>query len=195
MSSLPLCCAVKYIDSIPPPPQNKNIRGPTPPATSQSFHTFSMALASSPSTLKISALQGQQLSSCQLATDFGTVMSPLRTNWKRKNKFPSANELWKGHFASFSKELPPRPSPSPLISKRSTASDMIFNSVPCLTGRDRTNYLLVKEAKIIAMTCTHAALKRRDLVELGFKVKKACMIGFQFTDLVIFSRECSFCLY
>lgn len=38
-----------------------------------------------------------------------------------------------------------------------------------ITGRDRTNYLLVKEAKIIAMTCTHAALKRRDLVELGFK--------------------------
>ena len=41
-----------------------------------------------------------------------------------------------------------------------------------LTGRDRTNYLLVKEAKIIAMTCTHAALKRRDLVELGFKVRR-----------------------
>ena len=38
-----------------------------------------------------------------------------------------------------------------------------------IAGRDRTNYLLVKEAKIIAMTCTHAALKRRDLVELGFK--------------------------
>ena len=38
-----------------------------------------------------------------------------------------------------------------------------------ITGRDRTNYLLVKEAKVIAMTCTHAALKRRDLVELGFK--------------------------
>ena len=27
------------------------------------------------------------------------------------------------------------------------------------TGLDRTRYLLVKEAKIIAMTCTHAALK------------------------------------
>lgn len=38
------------------------------------------------------------------------------------------------------------------------------------SGRDRINYLLVKEAKIIAMTCTHAALKRRDLVELAFKV-------------------------
>jgi hypothetical protein len=39
-----------------------------------------------------------------------------------------------------------------------------------ILGADRSNYLLVKEAKIIAMTCTHAALKRRDLVQLGFKV-------------------------
>lgn len=42
------------------------------------------------------------------------------------------------------------------------------------SGRDRINYLLVKEAKIIAMTCTHAALKRRDLVELAFKVRLSC---------------------
>ena len=38
------------------------------------------------------------------------------------------------------------------------------------SSRDRIHYLLVKEAKIIAMTCTHAALKRKDLVELSFKV-------------------------
>jgi len=37
------------------------------------------------------------------------------------------------------------------------------------SGRDRTEYLLVKEAKIIAMTCTHAALRRKDLVALGFR--------------------------
>lgn len=36
------------------------------------------------------------------------------------------------------------------------------------SGLDRSRYLLVKEAKIIAMTCTHAALKRKELVELGF---------------------------
>lgn len=35
-------------------------------------------------------------------------------------------------------------------------------------GLDRSKYLLVKEAKIIAMTCTHAALKRKELVNLGF---------------------------
>ncbi|CAB4411822.1 unnamed protein product [Rhizophagus irregularis] len=32
------------------------------------------------------------------------------------------------------------------------------------TSYDRANYLLTKEAKIIAMTCTHAALKRRELL-------------------------------
>ena len=36
-------------------------------------------------------------------------------------------------------------------------------------GLDRTRYLLVKEAKIIAMTCTHAALTRETLVKLGFR--------------------------
>lgn len=35
------------------------------------------------------------------------------------------------------------------------------------SGLDRSKYLLVKEAKIIAMTCTHAALKRKELVDIG----------------------------
>ena len=40
---------------------------------------------------------------------------------------------------------------------------------------ERSNYLLIKEAKIIAMTCTHAALKRRELVELGFQYDNILM--------------------
>ncbi|KAM3579300.1 hypothetical protein VKS41_008163 [Umbelopsis sp. WA50703] len=43
------------------------------------------------------------------------------------------------------------------------------------TGTDRANYLLTKEAKIIAMTCTHAALKRRELVGLDFKYDNVIM--------------------
>lgn len=35
--------------------------------------------------------------------------------------------------------------------------------------RDRGNYLLTRQARVVAMTCTHAALKRRDFVRLGFK--------------------------
>jgi intron-binding protein aquarius len=29
------------------------------------------------------------------------------------------------------------------------------------TQADRVNYLMTKQAKIVAMTCTHAALKRK----------------------------------
>ncbi|CAG5126688.1 unnamed protein product, partial [Candidula unifasciata] len=43
------------------------------------------------------------------------------------------------------------------------------------SGSDRANYLLIKEAKIIAMTCTHAALKRRDLVTVGFQFDNILM--------------------
>ncbi|XP_060606233.1 RNA helicase aquarius-like [Ruditapes philippinarum] len=43
------------------------------------------------------------------------------------------------------------------------------------SGSDRADYLLIKEAKIIAMTCTHAALKRRDLVNVGFKFDNIMM--------------------
>lgn len=42
-------------------------------------------------------------------------------------------------------------------------------------AKDRCNYLLVKEAKIVALTCTHAALKRRELVKLGFKYDNIVM--------------------
>lgn len=34
---------------------------------------------------------------------------------------------------------------------------------------DRVNYLGTKHAKVVAMTCTHAALKRRDFLKLGFR--------------------------
>ena len=43
------------------------------------------------------------------------------------------------------------------------------------SGADRSLYLLVKEARIIAMTCTHAALKRKDLVEAGFEYDNILM--------------------
>ncbi|KAI3917849.1 hypothetical protein MKW92_020185 [Papaver armeniacum] len=33
---------------------------------------------------------------------------------------------------------------------------------------DLKNYLMTKQAKIVAMTCTHAALKRKDFLQLGF---------------------------
>ncbi|KAI8048857.1 P-loop containing nucleoside triphosphate hydrolase protein [Syncephalis plumigaleata] len=43
------------------------------------------------------------------------------------------------------------------------------------TNKDRANYLLTKEAKIVAMTTMHAALKRRELVSLGFEYDTVIM--------------------
>ena len=43
------------------------------------------------------------------------------------------------------------------------------------SGLDRTRYLVVKEAKIVAMTCTHAALKRKELARMGFKFDNIIM--------------------
>lgn len=39
----------------------------------------------------------------------------------------------------------------------------------------RGDYLLTKQARIVAMTCTHAAMNRRRLVELGFKYDSIVM--------------------
>lgn len=47
------------------------------------------------------------------------------------------------------------------------------------SGLDRSKYLLVKEARIIAMTCTHAALKRKELVNMDFRY------------VLIFLRKCN----
>lgn len=35
-------------------------------------------------------------------------------------------------------------------------------------AKDRANYLLIKEARIIAMTSTHAAMRRQEIADLGF---------------------------
>ena len=40
---------------------------------------------------------------------------------------------------------------------------------------NRANYLMTKQAKIVAMTCTHAALKRKDFLQLGFKYDNLLM--------------------
>ncbi|KAI5360934.1 putative intron-binding protein aquarius [Septoria linicola] len=41
--------------------------------------------------------------------------------------------------------------------------------------RDKSNYLLVKEARIIAMTSTHAAIRRQEIAQLGFKYDNVIM--------------------
>lgn len=41
--------------------------------------------------------------------------------------------------------------------------------------RDRANYLLIKEARIIAMTSTHAAMRRQEIADLGFHYDNVIM--------------------
>ena len=43
------------------------------------------------------------------------------------------------------------------------------------TSRDRSNYLLTMEARIIALTSTYAAIKHCEILELGFKYDNIIM--------------------
>ena len=43
------------------------------------------------------------------------------------------------------------------------------------TSRDKTNYLMIKEARIIAMTSTHAAMRRQEMADLGFHYENVVM--------------------
>ena len=54
-------------------------------------------------------------------------------------------------------------------------SSGFFCLVDLVFLRKIQNRTFLKEAKIIAMTCTHAALKRKELVELGFKFDNILM--------------------
>ena len=43
------------------------------------------------------------------------------------------------------------------------------------TSKDKANYLLVKEARIVAMTSTHAAMRRHEIASLGFHYDNVVM--------------------
>ncbi|KAF2398402.1 P-loop containing nucleoside triphosphate hydrolase protein [Trichodelitschia bisporula] len=43
------------------------------------------------------------------------------------------------------------------------------------SAKDKANYLLIKEAKIIAMTSTHAAIRRQEIADLGFHYDNVIM--------------------
>lgn len=43
------------------------------------------------------------------------------------------------------------------------------------SARDKANYLLIKEARIIAMTSTHAAMRRQEIANMGFHYDNVIM--------------------
>lgn len=84
--------------------------------------------------------------------------------------------------------------PQPLFKQKSVSDDFeiamgcyryikqIFNDLKAFrpfeifsTASDRSKYLLIREAKVIAMTCTHAGLRRKELVEMNFQYDNILM--------------------
>lgn len=60
--------------------------------------------------------------------------------------------------------------------------DKIFNELEDIrpfeilrNQKDKTNYLMIKEARIIAMTSTHAAMRRHEMANLGFHYENVVM--------------------
>jgi len=131
-------------------------------------------------------------SSCETAAYF--FQHTIRSKW---NEFlraciqDNAHDSVKIHFpfAKFFSDAP-----QPLFKGDNAKSDMqiaegcfrhiskIFEELENIrpfellrSSYDRTNYLLIKQARIIAMTCTHAALKRNELIRLGFVVDNIVM--------------------
>ncbi|KAF9904476.1 hypothetical protein BX616_001281 [Lobosporangium transversale] len=143
------------------------------------------------------AIGGEHGSTCETAGYFNSYhVLPLWREFMRqvysKEESERTVELVKNLFpysAYFSN------APTPLFSDTTTFEDAMEAAQGChrhlsklfeqleevsafellRTSYDRANYLLTKEAKIIAMTCTHAALKRRELVNLGFKYDNIVM--------------------
>ena len=58
------------------------------------------------------------------------------------------------------------------------------------SGLDRSKYLMIKEAKIIAMTCTHAALKRHDLVNMNFQVCRQMIVIYKYCLVMSSEKNC-----
>ncbi|OLY78594.1 Intron-binding protein aquarius [Smittium mucronatum] len=128
---------------------------------------------------------------CETANYF--FISQILTRW---NIFVSNIESHKhesvNHLDSFTKLFPFgiffSDAPKPLFTEDMTFQNLFEVSMGCFryiksifdelnsmrpfellrSSYDRSNYLLLHEAKIVAMTCTHAALKRSEFARLGF---------------------------
>lgn len=61
------------------------------------------------------------------------------------------------------------------ISKIFSELDDILPFEILRSSKDKTNYLMIKEARIIAMTSTHAAMRRQEISDLGFHYDNVIM--------------------
>lgn len=136
---------------------------------------------------------GAHGSSCETADYFNQVyIKPAWTQyWDKVNAGADAQEIidsfpFHAYFATAPQPIFPadadREQLVDIASGCNRHLDHIFTSLSdtrpfeILRGsRDKANYLLIKEARIIAMTSTHAAMRREEIANLGFHYDNVIM--------------------
>ncbi|RMJ24857.1 hypothetical protein PHISP_04275 [Aspergillus sp. HF37] len=138
--------------------------------------------------------QGAHGNSCETAGYFNTVyIQPAWAKfWDRATSENSSNEdiiaafPFHGYFSNAPQPLfeptAPKDAVLDIASGCQRHIDKIFSELEDIRPfeilrqpRDRANYLLVKEARIIAMTSTHAAMRRQEIADLGFHYDNVVM--------------------
>jgi intron-binding protein aquarius len=138
--------------------------------------------------------QGAHGNSCETAGYFNTVyIQPAWTKfWDKANSENSSNEdiIEAFPFHSYFSNAPrlvfdPDASRENLLDAAEGCQrhiDKIFSELEDIRPfeilrqpRDRANYLLIKEARIIAMTSTHAAIRQQEIAGLGFHYDNVIM--------------------
>lgn len=137
---------------------------------------------------------GAHGSSCETAEYFDQVW--VQPRWKRYwDSFESADVTTEQLVATFPFHKFFADAPQPLFSPKTTKQQLLDTAKGCerhinrifseladirpfellRAQRDKSNYLLVKEARIVAMTSTHAAIRRQEIAQLGFKYDNVIM--------------------
>ena len=129
---------------------------------------------------------GAHGNSCETAAYFNSVYNIPA--WKKFWEFASATEDSRAIIQAFPFHHYFSTAPQPLFPLNFSRDniigiakgcqhhiDRIFSELEDIrpfeilrNNRDKTNYLMIKEARIIAMTSTHAAMRREEITNLGF---------------------------
>ncbi|KAF2115980.1 hypothetical protein BDV96DRAFT_520392 [Lophiotrema nucula] len=140
------------------------------------------------------AAPGAHASSCETAGYFNLVyVKPAWTTYSQTLNSPSstteaiiAEFPYKHYFSNAPQPLfPPDASREEIVEIANGCNrhvEKIFSELEDIRPfeilrhpRDKANYLLTKEARIIAMTSTHAAMRRQEIANLGFHYDNVIM--------------------
>ena len=136
---------------------------------------------------------GAHGNSCETAGYFNSVYN--KPAWSRFWDFANSAEDGHGVIAAFPFHHYFENTPEPLFPSHTSKEvildiakgcqrhiDKIFSELEDIrpfeilrNNRDKTNYLMIKEARIIAMTSTHAAMRRQEIAESGFHYDNVIM--------------------